>query len=205
MQNRFVVSLAALASIAAAAPAIAQDAAPATMAGNNGHSMEYGIDGGAQFDLSTPKITTISIPVQSFRVGFYINDKISLEPMVSITSVTVGGSSVKTTVGGVTTTTAIPSSTSTDYAGVLGLLWHFHSDPIGAGPYLRPFAGFQGDHSGGVSDTRAIAGGGVGIKLPFGNHMAGRFEANYTHLFAANGGGTNNAIGVDAGLSFFTR
>ena len=194
MQNRFVVSLAALASIAAAAPAIAQDAPAApTMAGNNGHSMEFGVDAGASFDLSTPRVTTISIPVQSFRVGFYINDRISLEPMVSVISETV--SSTKTISGG----------TTTDYAGALGLLWHFHTDPIGAGPYLRPFAGFSGDHSGGVSDTRAIAGGGVGMKLPFGNHMAGRFEANYTHLFAANGGGTNNAIGVNAGLSFFTR
>jgi hypothetical protein len=192
MQNRFVVSLAALASMAAVAPAFAQDAA-APAAANGGRTMEYGIDAGVSLNMGTPKVTTVSIPVGTFRAGFYVNDRVSLEPMVNFSSHSGGGAS------------------SYDYNAALGLLWHFHDSPVGNGPYIRPFAGFTGSHfSGGSSSgssSDGLAGAGLGVKLPWGERMAWRFEANYTHVFESNNtpGFSNNNIGLNAGISYFVR
>jgi hypothetical protein len=193
MQNRFVVTLAAFASIAAvAAPAAAQDAAApaAPMAATVGHPWEFGVDAGANFNLGTPKVTTVGVPVQSFRFGYFVNDRISLEPMVALNTASGGGFTVE------------------DYKAALGLLWHMHTSPAGEGPYVRPFAGFYGSHVSGSTTSNGVAGAGLGIKFPWGDRMATRFEANYTHTFqaqASGNSGANNNIGVTAGLSFFTR
>lgn len=182
MHRRFVYTLATAAVFAGAtSPAVAQQAAPGV------RLIELGVDAGVTFDLTDPKTTTINIPAQVFRVGFFINDRLSLEPALAINAVNGGG------------------TTFTEYRGQLGLLWHFNPPSVGHGWYARPFAGFEGAHTKGNTTTQAVAGAGVGIKLPLASRLATRFEANYAHLFSQGSSGSNNAIGLLAGLSFFNR
>lgn len=148
--------------------------------------IELGIDAGASIGLDNPKVTTISIPAQSFRVGFFVADNLSIEPAVGIFSQSTGG------------------NTGTVYRGELGLLLHFGGIRPSTGAYVRPFAGFEGVSGGGTSATNGLVGGGIGYKIPLIDRFAARFEANFQHVFVSGGGGAN-AIGLLAGLSFFTR
>jgi hypothetical protein len=182
MRHSSLVAVLALASAGVALPAVAQS----SMAQDGEkHPIELGLDAGVSVNLSTPKTTDISIPVQLVRAGFFYNDRVSIEPQLRISSISGGGISLST------------------YTAALGVLWHLHEHPTGEGVYLRPFVGFTGVSGSGASETRTIGGGGVGIKVPIAHRLAARFEANYTHLFSSRSG--NNALGVLAGLSFFTR
>ena len=154
--------------------------------------IELGIDAGLTVGLGDNSFTTINIPAQAFRVGFFVQDNISIEPKVGINSTSVNG------------------HRNTNYRAELGLLYHFfrpgmrsYSSP---GPrssfYVRPFAGIVGASNNDNSDTRGLLGAGVGIKVPLVNRLASRFEANIAHTF---GDASSNELGILAGLSFFTR
>ena len=161
--------------------AAAQNAAPA------GRTVELGIDAVIATTLGDNKYTTVAIPNADFRVGFYVNNDLSIEPRVAINSVSGSG------------------STYTEYKGELGVLYHFVPGPrVGAGPYVRPFAGFIGE-SGGGSETQAEFGVGVGTKIPFGDRMATRIEANYAHLSSSDYSDSVNQLAFSIGISFFTR
>jgi hypothetical protein len=171
-----VVALAICASAAAA-----QNSAPA------GKTVELGIDAVIATTLGGDKYTTVAIPNADFRVGFYVNNNLSIEPRVAINSVSGGG------------------STYTAYKGELGVLYHFvPSTRVGAGPYVRPFAGFLGE-SGDGSQTQLDLGVGVGTKIPFGDRMATRIEANYAHLSSTDYDNSVNQLAFSIGISFFTR
>jgi hypothetical protein len=150
--------------------------------------IELGIDAGVNIGLGDNSGTVISIPAQSFRAGFPISPRVSLEPKIGINIFTGG------------------DDTFTTYRGELGLLYHLGSDRYPgayqrAGLYVRPFLGIVG-FADGDSDSAGLLGAGVGYKFPIVSRLSSRFEANFEHQF---GGGDSNAIGLLAGLSFFTR
>jgi len=147
---------------------------------------ELGVDAGVMFGLDDPGVTIVSLPSQSFRLGYFLDNKVEIEPRVAINSVHGGGESLTT------------------YDFQLGLLLLPHGDRIGNGIYIRPFLGVNGvDVSGAGNNNAAYAGAGFGLKIPFADRrMATRMEANYAHGFS---GGGSNVIGIGIGLSWFTR
>lgn len=156
-------------------------------ASQTGNPVELGMDAVVATTLgSSTKVTTISVPSAEFRVGFFVNNDLSIEPRIGVASISGGG------------------STFTSYQGELGALYHFGGERVGSGMYVRPFAGFNGV-SGGGSDTQANLGIGLGTKLPFGDRLATRLEANYGHNFSTTNRPSENQIGASIGLSFFTR
>ena len=67
--------------------------------------------------------------------------------------------------------------------------------------YARPFIEFNGFSGGDTDDNEFSLGAGLGVKIPWRQVLATRFEANLGYGF------DNEAmrIGLLAGLSFFTR
>jgi len=172
--------------LSALAFTVAASAASAQRSSQRSGPIELGIDGGVSFFFASPTITQVALPLQDFRLGYFLNDKAEIEPRFNINSVHSNG-------GGATT-----------YGFEVGLLLLPNGDRVGNGLYLRPFAGFTGASVTGVaSNNSGNAGVGVGVKLPFEDRrLATRMEANYTREF---GNGGLNEIGVLIGLSFFTR
>jgi hypothetical protein len=149
--------------------------------------VELGIDGGVTFGIGNSSGTVVSLPTQVFRLGYFLDDNVELEPRVSINSISGGGASV------------------TVYSLEAGVLFQPAGDRVGKGLYFRPFLGVSGvDVSGaGGNNNSGYAGVGLGLKLPFADRrLATRMEANYAHGFS---GGGSNLIGLLIGLSFFTR
>ena len=154
----------------------------------NPRPLELGVDAGVDIGLGDNSTTVISIPAGSFRIGFPISPRTSLEPKLALTIITGGG------------------ETFTTYRGELGLLYHLGSDRYPgayqrAGIYVRPFLGIVG-FSDGNSNSAGLLGAGLGLKMPIISRLSSRFEANFAHQF---GDGDSNSIGLLAGLSFFTR
>src|SRR5215210_7756759 len=48
--------------------------------------IELGLDGGISVGFDNPNVTTVSLPVQALRVGFFMNDNLSLEPRFNFNS-----------------------------------------------------------------------------------------------------------------------
>ena len=155
--------------------------------------VELGIDAGLFVGLGDNSVTTINIPADAFRIGFFVQDNVSIEPKIRLNTISGNG------------------NTATSYLAELGLLYHFYrpgTRPMSyPGPvqhsafYLRPFAGIVG-FSGGTSNTGGVLGIGAGMKVPLVSRLASRFEANIAHTF---GDFSSNELGILAGLSFFTR
>jgi len=178
MKRLLAFSVAALAFAAPAANAQRQRAST---------PIELGIDGGILFGLDAPRTTVVALPIQSFRVGFLVTDKLAFEPRASINSIHGGGASVTT------------------YDFQMGVVYQPDGDRVGKGLYGRPFLGVSGISVSGPAgnNNSGYMGLGLGLKIPFADRrLATRMEANYEHGFS--GGGTN-IIGVLIGLSFFTR
>ena len=174
--KRSATAIAALAFAGAAASA------------QNPQPLELGVDAGVTIGLGDNASTVIILPAQSFRVGFPIGPRTSLEPKAAIRIETGNG------------------DTRTDYLAELGLLYSLGSSRYPgayqrAGLYVRPFLGIVG-HSNGDSDSNGYAGAGLGYKMPLLSRLSARYEANFAHQF---GDGDANQIGLLAGLSFFTR
>lgn len=163
-------------------------ATAATAGAQQSNPVELGIDASLATTVgSSPNITTIAIPAGSFRVGFFVTPAVSIEPRVGLVSMSGGG------------------STTTIYSGSVGMLYHFAVNPVGTGVYVRPFVGVNGTSGSGSSENQANVGAGLGVKIPFASRLATRLEANYAHNFSSGAFASSNQIGVDVGLSFFTR
>ncbi|HEV2641234.1 MAG TPA: outer membrane beta-barrel protein [Candidatus Elarobacter sp.] len=176
--------------LAAIATITITSAATAVSAGaQQRNPVELGIDARVATTVgSSPNLTTVAIPAASFRVGFFVNPRISVEPRLGVVSTSGGG------------------STFTVYTGSVGMLYHFSKNqPVGTGVYARPFIGITGTSGGGTSDHEANIGVGLGVKIPFASRLATRLEANYAHSFKSGSVPSMNQIGADIGLSFFTR
>ena len=179
---RRILSLGALSLLAVSMSASAQQRSRSGASMEN-PSPEIGIDAGISFGLGTPSFTVISIPAQQIRMGFFMTPELSIEPTFGLTSVSGGG-------GG----------SFTIYSLGAGLLYHFSTSRAANQFYVRPFAGIVGTSGGGVaSNSDGVFGIGGGLKVPLRQQIASRFEANFSH---SNG---ENAIGLLAGLSFYTR
>lgn len=147
--------------------------------------LELGIDGGITVGFDDPNVTIVSLPVQAFRVGFFMSDRVSLEPRFNFNSISGGGISVRT------------------YALQLGALFHPGGYRTGSGLYIRPFAGVQGIGGDLGSDSDPFIGAGIGLKIPFAERrFATRLEGNLGHAFNTGG---STSLGILFGLSFFNR
>lgn len=150
---------------------------------------ELGVDF-VGFDIETPDggsaTNTLSIlGGGSIRAGKMITDKISIEPMISFTSISGGGS---------------VSFTSLEVAA----LWHLKAVTANTvGWFVRPVFGFNSVSGGGSSSSNTQFGVGFGMKKQLKNILVMRAEAYYlmTPEDAPSLAYTN--LGVRGGLSIF--
>lgn len=175
---RRISSLVVLSLLALSASATAQRSRGAGMANP---SPEIGIDAGVTFGLGTPSTTVVSIPAQQIRLGFFVSPALSVEPTFGLQSVSGGGVSITT------------------YNFGAGLLYHFAQSRAANQFYMRPFVNVVGISGDVGSNTTAVFGFGGGVKVPLRDRIASRFEAN------VQAGEGDTAIGLLAGLSFYTR
>ncbi|HKO15122.1 MAG TPA: outer membrane beta-barrel protein [Gemmatimonadaceae bacterium] len=193
------LAIATLVAAAATANAQARGARNASM--SEPRLLELGMDAGLSFGLDDPKTTSLGLPVQSIRAAFYMNPTVAIEPHAAV-------SYSKTDLGGG------QSLSGTAMNLGVGALWHFSPSRSARQFYARPFvdlnriSGSTSDGQGGSVSQSASQfglGAGIGVKMPFGNRMAWRFEANLTHNFDTNTLPSQTYIGLGAGLSFYTR
>ncbi len=184
MLNRFKSAPLAL-LLSAALPALASA---------QGRPIELGIDAlslGVNFFSAfgeTTTLTTLSVPVQTFRAGFFVGDQVSVEPRISfdylkaedVDAVTVGTFS-------------------------LGALYHFTPDRQQSQVYLRPLGSILFVDAFDQSATQGSLGVGLGVKLPILGQLAARLELEYAHGFDNDDFANVNSLAAVFGFSFFTR
>lgn len=147
--------------------------------------IELGIDAGIAVTLDDPRVTTIGIPIQQFRVGFFTSPTLSFEPTLAINYINIEDAGDFSTI-----------------ALGLGVLFHTSPDRTRSRAYFRPFGGFTKVSIG--NDTSPNLGLGVGLKIPFADRrLATRLEAVVNHFFDEPDDATS--VGALIGLSFFTR
>ena len=148
--------------------------------------------------------TSFTLPVTRLRAGFFLSDKVSLEPSLSF-------SYASTTNENPITGDEFTNS-GMSYDLIVSMLYHFRADRTQSQPYLRPFVGLRGFNSDSDRDefdgsgTQTSFGAAFGFKFPVSGRVGTRVEAGYTH-HAENEPefrGTN-VIFLGVGLSFFTR
>ena len=151
--------------------------------------IELGIDAGVSLEVNDPKTTSISIPTSVFRVGFFLGERLSLEPSVSFNW-------AKTSDQDAVTLAQLR----------LGLLYHFQGDLARSRVFLEPIVGINYiDLGGGDGASQVHLGGGIGIKLPAPNHIGLRLQALYAHGFANDDFVSNDVIALLIGFSFYTH
>ena len=142
---------------------------------------EFGADAGITFGLGDQSYTSIALPAQRLRIGFFRNPTFSIEPYGALNYFKAeGGDGV----------TALNLGT--------GLLYHFSPDRQANQTYLRPFAEMN-YISGDGSNTDFGVGAGLGIKVPWRSRFAWRFEGAVGYAFDAEAATLN----LGAGLSYF--
>jgi hypothetical protein len=145
--------------------------------------IEFGVDGGITIGFDDPNTTVVSIP-QAVRVGFFMTDRVSLEPRLNFNSFSQGDASLRT------------------YAAELGVLFHPGGYRSGSPIYIRPFIGVEGRGGSGPDDSDVYLGAGVGVKLPFWDRrFAARLEANLAQVF--DEGDNDTRLGLLFGISVF--
>lgn len=154
--------------------------------------IEWGLDAGAVFGLGDESTIDIVLPASRLRVGFFLDNRWSIEPALGLSYNKVEG-----------------SDGIFRYNLELGLLYHFvpfiGTKPEGGrefsrstSTYARPFVNFTGFNNGG-DDAEFSIGAGLGIRVPMREAFQFRFEANL-------GYGFDNEVarlGLLAGVSFF--
>src|SRR5687767_8499317 len=94
--------------------------------------VELGIDAALAGTIDDPRVSTIGIPVQQFRVGFHSSPTLSIEPTLAINYINIEGF----------------GDLSTISLGV-GLLFHTSPNRARGRAYFRPFGGFTKVSDGG--------------------------------------------------------
>jgi hypothetical protein len=176
---------------AAAAPLAAQTSAPLPI--------ELGVDAALQTDDQTD-VTTLSVPLQRVRVGFFLSPRLSFEPTLAFERGSGDGASGSALAAGA------------------GVLVHLAGAPTGRARttslFVRPFAGltrasFDLDDPdfdlGSESVTQASAGVGLGLKFPVMDRLAWRVEGTFQRNFETDDLPAANVLGLTVGLSFHTR
>lgn len=155
--------------------------------------IEIGIDAALQrqsfeYENADGSITSFRLPASQVRVGFFVNDKFSIEPVL-----------------GLQYFKGEDSDAYTQYALGLGVLYHFTADAAKPRAYVRPLIGFVGANGGGDSESATAFGIGLGAKLPIVDRLAFRAEVNYAKQSKTDSDPAISTIGLTFGLSFFTR
>lgn len=153
-------------------------------------TQELGIDAGATFALGDQSSVLIDLPAARARMGFFRgpNPRWSFEPAIGLSFVKVEDADARLS-----------------YNIEAGALYHLQPGgdlaTLGATvAYIRPFVGLVG-FTGSGGDSELSLGGGFGVKIPWRESLAWRFEAN-------TGYGLDNEawrLGANVGVSFFTR
>lgn len=151
--------------------------------------IELGIDAfRLDLDFNGSTVTTITVPAQSFRAGFFVSDNVSMEPRLSVNFLTVD-----------------QFSTTTLDLG-FGVPIHFSPDErTRSRGFVRPVASWRFVDIDGTSASQAALGVGIGVKIPLLTQIAIRLEAILTHGFENDDFASTNEIGASFGFSFFTR
>src|SRR5438477_8214818 len=109
------------------------------------------------FGTTTENTTTLSVPVQAIRLGFFSGDRLEVEPRVGLSLFHSG------------------SATFTEYSAQLGVLYHLNSNAPGNKVYIRPFVGVRGEAcTGGSGDHQVMLEGGLGVKITCAMRFATR-------------------------------
>lgn len=161
--------------------------------------IELGIDAALTYESADDvKATVLTLPVPSFRVGFFLSNAISLEPALSLRYARL---KIENPISGEERTTS-----GTSYDLNLGLLYHFGADRVRSQPYLRPFLGIRGFSGDNNSGSQTSLGAAFGVKFPAAERLGTRLEVGFTHRledepeFQAS-----NQLFLSFGLSFFTH
>jgi hypothetical protein len=151
-------------------------------------SVEIGFDTGLSLTMvsDADNVTSIDVPQQSIRVGFFVSDQLSIEPAVGFSWLHTGGE----------------SATQLALAG--RVLYHFSPDPTRPRFYLGGGAGFNLIDVGDQQETQFGVGGGLGVKLPVADRMAIRLEGSFSRFFETDLLPAASVIGAVVGFSFFT-
>jgi hypothetical protein len=167
--------------LAAAAAAQAQRQAP--------YPYEIGVDGTiARRDYSRGNpsgVTTVSLPVNTLRVGMFVTNQIELEPSLSFQRISVGDE----------------DHSQIDFSVAAPL--YFTPDRTKSQVFVRPVVGLF--HLSDPSATQVSVGAGLGIKLPIDSRISARFEAEYRHGNESDDIVAYNQFGLILGLSVYTR
>ena len=171
--------LIATAILAVALPSAAQAQNP----------VELGVDGVVAYTLTSPHVSTVAIPVQRLRVGFFISPRVSIEPFGALTHFSENGNS------------------NTNVTLGVGGLYQFGGGRGAPQPYVRPFAELahrsfaDKSLSGGASE--AALGAGVGLMIPASTQFAWRFEGTLTQVLEHDSLNGGTMLSGFFGLSFF--
>ncbi len=149
-------------------------------------SIELGVDALSVGGDFTGNLITAVVPVRTLRAGFFVSDRVSVEPQMAFEYVNFDGFDFwEVTLG-------------------VGSLLHLRRRPTRFRGYVRPLVTLN------VSDTGKRAsqiglGAGVGGKIRLLERLALRLELVFGHAFGNEEfAGRNDLAGI-VGVSFFTR
>lgn len=141
-----------------------------------------GVGGGQSND-----VTSLSIPDQNIRVGFFLSDLVSLETSLSHEYASYDGRS------------------ASDFGFGVGLQYHLNPPIAATSFFLGVDGGVAISDAQDDSDTRFGVGAQAGFKIKTGERFAVRLAAFFVRAFESDQRLAANGVGVSAGVSFFAR
>jgi hypothetical protein len=139
--------------------------------------------------LEFENVTSVSVPMPRFRVGYFLGDAFELEGSLLLDYVKVSG-----------------DDSEMDFIGTLAGLYHFGSDPYATRFFVGALGLFESyDPGAAASVSRFGLGGMVGAKLPISGNAAVRLEVDYVYRFEKSDDflPATSDISLLAGFSFF--
>lgn len=153
-------------------------------------SVELGIDAGVEYLKyeNSSSLTTFLIPIDNFRMGYFVTDAIAVEPSISFAHFNPESGSGFTTLDlGLEFGYNLPMS---DEGGSLFF--------IQAGPKISYI-------NADASDTQFGLGGGAGVKIPVAEKLKTRLQVGGIYYFESDKRVSGWAINFGLGISFFTK
>jgi hypothetical protein len=150
--------------------------------------MELGVDAGVQYADYNSSVTTISIPAERFRFGYFVAEGIEIEPSIAFAHINPEFGN---------------SLTSMNFAVEVGYN-HPFSDEGGSLFFIQGGGGLNYIDAG-STDTQFGIGGATGIKLPVVEKLSARLELGGAYFFESDRRASGWAINFLFGFSFFTK
>ena len=166
-------------------------ALPALASAQQG-SIELGLDAlsyrGEIFSAfgRTATRTILSVPVKTFRIGYFLGDQVMVEPRISFDFIKVEDED------------ALTLGTLS-----LGVLYHFTPERQSGQLYLRPVGSISFVNVSDQTASQVFLGVGFGFKLPMVGQLVPRSELVYAHGFDNDDFATVNSLAAVFGFSFF--